>query len=145
MREQTYDTPKLLHPEWIGGNQVWVETSDTPGRLAHKLQHGDPAKGWEGDPRLVLSYHAERDQWEILRFEADGTYRLVARKPPGQMLDDRIIDELVARDTRRGFDIARHIYDHNARLEREQEDAQVETLMESWDRFRHAARKEGLA
>src|SRR5215471_3502003 len=139
MREA--DATGLVHPEWINGMPVWTD-DDSVGRLVDKLQKGDPSRGWEGDPRLVVAYNKPADQWEVWRREHDDQYRLVARKPPGSPLDDRIIDHLIAHDTRRGFDVGRHVIEHNERLRREKRNVALEEVAAGWDKLKFYARKE---
>lgn len=82
------------------------------------LYQGAPALGWEADPRLCL-YKNDRDQAVILvRLEADGEYRLVIRRDAttderlfasesllGLQSIHRLIQRLIAHDSRRGFDV----------------------------------------
>jgi hypothetical protein len=115
VREQTYLPGQLAHPELMpNGSLVWVD-GDSVGELVDRLQRGSPAHGWEGDPRLVVTYHAGHDQWEVWRYEADGQYRLVAPLgPPGCPIDvERAIVGLMEMDRRRGFDAGAHLVAHN--------------------------------
>lgn len=114
MREQTYST--LTHPEWVDGNRLWKDPSVTD--LIDRLHNGDPTRGWEGDPRLAIYYIAQTKQWELMRLEADGEYRRVAVSKPGVPLSPTIIDELVARDVRRGFNLAETVNQSNDRIKR---------------------------
>lgn len=83
-------------PGMGGGSRI------TEAEIVDKLNHGDPALGWEGDPRLAL--YQEGDVWVLYRLEADGELRPVMRSKPGLPLDERIIIRLVEQDQRRGFD-----------------------------------------
>lgn len=133
----------IIHPVALGDRVLWSEDGTTPGDLQNKLRFGDSVRGWEGDPALVLSYRADVDQWEVLRFGDDGTYRVVARKPPGVALDDRVIDELVQRDTQRGFDVGRYIEQANEGVRRAALDRQAEAIREDvGPRIEHHLRKE---
>jgi hypothetical protein len=67
--------------------------------LIDKLHHGDPVRGWEGDPRLAVYWAPPC--WELWRLEHDGEYRIVWRGAPGTPFDERLIDMLCAWDRRR--------------------------------------------
>jgi hypothetical protein len=89
----------LSHPEWVNGRRLWF---DGPMRdLIHKLHHGDPVRGWEGDPNLAVYWDQPSERWEVHRLEDDGEYRLVCRSGAGIPFDERLIDALLAWDRRR--------------------------------------------
>jgi hypothetical protein len=135
------DTPeRLWHPEWNAGMRYWTDGSVEA--VMRKVQHGDPVKGWEGDPRLALYAHDEGEGrvWELCRLEHDGQYRLVARSQPGVPFDDRIVDELIARDRRRGFDVDQAVVAANERRDREAADRAADLDAETGDRLAHALR-----
>jgi hypothetical protein len=98
----------LIHPEWVGDRHVWVDAD-----VLRKIQFGDPTKGWEGDIDLAVYWNPHCDSFELMRWE-NGDYSLVARQKPGVVFDERIIEELVARDMRRKD---RH-FDLHAEVER---------------------------
>jgi hypothetical protein len=66
-----------------------------------KIQHGDPIRGWEGDPRLCVYYNGDTDRFELWRLEDDNEYRIVCRSTPGTPFDERVIDALVGWDRHR--------------------------------------------
>ncbi|MEE9125354.1 MAG: hypothetical protein V3U14_12825 [candidate division NC10 bacterium] len=94
------------------------------------LREGKPELGWEGDPDLHLVLH-RLGHWELFRHEpAPGfpdQYRIVAKAPTGQQLNEgainKLIRSLVDRDTRRPGNDAMAQLDaidrHNERLEAE--------------------------
>jgi hypothetical protein len=88
-REQS-SSVGLLHPEWVDGRRLWMDTVMRD--IIHKLHHGDPVKGWEGDPNLAVYWNGEAELWELWRLEHDGEYRMVCRSTPGTPFDDRLID-----------------------------------------------------
>ena len=98
----------LAHPEWVDGKRLWTD----PGirSIVDKLHNGDPALGWEGDPRLALYFEPEpgsdEGRWVLYRMEHDNVMRPIMRSRPGMELDERMILHLMAHDTRRGFDPA---------------------------------------
>lgn len=100
VREISYEPGELVFPSTSGGRDHW--TSPEVERIVHKMHHGDPTIGWEGDPRLAL-YH-DRDCWVLERLEADGQMRPVCRSKPGLALDERLLIRLMEHDHRRGFD-----------------------------------------
>lgn len=116
MRELTYTSTQIAHPEWVDGRRLWLDPEVRD--VVSRLRDGDPTRGWEGDPRLALYFIPGSRQWELMRLEADGEYRTVARSKPGAKLTPAIIDELVARDVRRGFDLKKSIDTHNSRVRR---------------------------
>ena len=140
MRE---DTPtSLLHPEWVGGRRLWMESAMSS--LIDKLHHGDPVRGWEGDPRLAVYWNPPC--WEIMRLEADGQYRMVCRSGAGVPFDERLIDALVAHDRQRngGRDwLHRRIVEHNERINADRQAAKREYVAEEvGPRLHHALRSE---
>lgn len=126
MREATLTN--LVHPEFVDGRQLWIEP-DVAGVL-HRLHYGDPTKGWEGDPRLAVYYDPRAKVWELTRYEADGQYRLVARSKPGVRFNESLIDALVARDVRRGFDPHKHIVSVNEGINRKRSAQMQEYIAE---------------
>jgi len=98
-REITLE-PGFVHPQVVDGRTLWMDSGLR--NLIDKLHNGDPALGWEGDPRLAL--YMEGDTWVLSRYEADGTYRDVCKSRPGLALDERLIVRLMEHDMRRGFD-----------------------------------------
>jgi hypothetical protein len=92
------ETPQgLLHPEWVAGRKLWMDSAMST--LIDKLHYGDPVRGWEGDPRLAVYWNPP--VWEVMRYEADGQYRMVCRSKPGVPFDERLIDALVEHDRQR--------------------------------------------
>ena len=102
MREMDLGTG-FIHPQVVNGRSLWMDSGLTT--LIDKLQNGDPALGWEGDPRLAL-FMDEGDRWVLSRLEADGEYRDICKSRPGLPLDERLIMRLMEHDGRRGFDPA---------------------------------------
>ena len=101
----------LTHPQTLqDGSVVFLESG-----IREKLQGGDPALGWEGDPNLEV-YAGPENRLYVWRKEDDGQYRLVARSAPGVGLDERLIRGLLSRDTRRGYDPAKAVISHNEKL-----------------------------
>lgn len=87
--------------------------------LLDRLQNGDQTRGWEGDPRFTLAWNRQEQRWELWRRENDEQYRLFARSKPDHPFPVDIIDEIVAHDTRRGYDPKRDIDAHNSAVDRE--------------------------
>lgn len=129
----------LVHPTTVDGNSLWMapEVED----IVHALHYGDATLGWEGDPRLAL-YRTSDNRWELWRLEEDGEYRRFMRSKPNARLDNRLIMELVAHDTRRGFDAHTSISGHNARLEKERDEKLQAVTTEALEKVYHAARKD---
>jgi hypothetical protein len=135
------ETPKsLLHPEWVGGRRLWMESAMAS--LIDKLHHGDPVRGWEGDPRLAVYWVPPC--WEIMRLEADGQYRTVCRSAAGVPFDERLIDALVAHDRQRHtVGLHERITAHNERTEARHRAVLDERITEDIaPRLRHALRGE---
>lgn len=117
MPEQRESTARgIIHPEWVEGRRIWTDSAmaDT----IHKLHHGDPTKGWEGDPRLAVYWNPPR--FELWRLETDEEYRIVCRSNPGVPFDDRVIDSLVAWDVRRRTkNLHDSVVEHNSKIDAE--------------------------
>lgn len=141
LREET--VTGLIHPETIAGRVVWSQSGTSPGDLADKLRYGDPTRGWEGDERMALCFSPEDDRWEVWRLDHD-KYHLVAVKPADQPLDERIIDHLIARDTRRGFDPIKAVEANNDKVVAARREATAAEFAQNLDKLRYYARKEGL-
>ena len=143
-REITYASSQVLHPEYRGSARLWQdpEVSD----IVHKLHHGDPTLGWEGDPRLAL--YLERgpagQQWVLERLERDGKYRRVCRAKPGVALDNSLIMHLVAHDMRRKKEneFLEQIDKVNAQVERAEQAAAEEKMQEAFERVVYALDKD---
>lgn len=140
-REETLSG--FIHPETIAGRVVWSDSSTSPGQLADKLRFGDPTRGWEGDERLALCFEPELERWEVWRLDHN-SYHLVAVKPADQPLDERIIDRLMAHDSRRGFNIGNAVVANNEAVSASRARAAEEERTELFDQLRFHARKEGL-
>lgn len=123
------------------GASVIVDTT-VMNDLLQRLQHGDPTRGWEGDPRLSLAYNRPEDRWELWRWEWDGEYRLVMRSKPGHPIPLDVIDQLVLMDRNRGFDVSQYVRDHNERVDREQEYQFSERMGPKYEKLQWALRKD---
>lgn len=134
----------LLHPEHVAGRRLWMDSAMTD--LIHKLHHGDPVRGWEGDEALAVYWNPDHQVWEIMRLEDDNQYRLVLRSRPGVPFDERVIDKLCEWDTRRHQrDLHREISDHNERVDAEKRAGFSEYIREeAAPRLHHALVKDGV-
>jgi hypothetical protein len=126
MREQTHAA--LTHPEWVNGRRLWRDGAVND--IIRRIHHGDPTRGWEGDPRLEVYFDGDTRQWELWRLEHDNTYRRVVYSDPGGQLDTSIIDWLVAHDTRRGYDPHRELVATNTDVKRRRSDTFHEWVRE---------------
>lgn len=136
------DQSSLSHPEWVNGRRLWLDA--TMRDLIHKLHHGDPVIGWEGDERLGVYWDEPNERWEIWRLEDDGQYRLVCRSPRRSVFDERVLWDLCRWDRqRRRTSLADETIEHNQRLKRERT-AETDLYMteEVVPRLRHAILKE---
>ena len=111
-------TALIEHPEWVEGRRLWLDASMRD--VIHKLHHGSPEKGWDGDPRLEVYFNAPEQRWELWRLEDDNVYRMVCRSQPGVPFDERLIEQLVAWDRRR-FKKSLHdqIVERNEKVDRD--------------------------
>lgn len=141
-REETVSG--LVHPEMIAGRVVWSESGTSPGQLADKLRFGDPTRGWEGDERLALCFNDEATRWEVWRLD-NATYHLVATRDADLPLDERVIDHLIARDARRGFNVAKHIEANNESIDAAKARRNDDMMAERVERLRFEVRKAGVA
>lgn len=140
-REETING--LIHPETIGSRTVWSQAGTSPGDLADKLRFGDPTRGWEGDERLALCFNDDDNLWEVWRLDHN-TYHLVARRSADQPLDERVIDLIMSRDTRRHPDALQQLYKRNEAIDKAKEQKSLETMLEATERTRFEIRKAGL-
>ncbi len=91
------------------------------------LYSGDPANGWEGDDRLCM-YSGPESRYHLFRLEWDGQYRLVCRSKPfgiGMMGPEgvqKLIRELIAKDSRRGVNVGEAAIAHNEAIDRDRDD-----------------------
>lgn len=100
------------------GASILVD-KDAMDHLLDRLQNGDPALGWEGDPRFVLAWNRVDRRWELWRREHDEEYRLFARSKVDHPFPVNIIQEIMAHDVRRGFDPKAYVDAHNAAVDAE--------------------------
>jgi hypothetical protein len=134
----------LTKPEDLDGRRVWQDPGFAD--MLHKLQCGDPTKGWEGDPRMFMARSADLTRWELWRLEDDGVERMVCRSAPGVPFDERLIERLVATDRRRFkkslFDQIKDQNDkHEASIKAENDTYIAEEVA---PRLKWAAKKDGL-
>jgi len=132
----------LAHPEWVAGRRLWM---DTPMRdLIHRVRHGDPVKGWEGDDRLGLYWNGPDERFELWRLEDDGQYRFVCRSGPGVGFDERVIDALIGMDRqRRRVSVHDEIVANNTAVEAANEAQMNEWVAEEMaPRLHHAFRED---
>ena len=77
--------------------------------LSRRIYEGDPTLGWEGDPDLMLCFHAITNKWELLRHSPlrgdPDRYVVEVSGPVGQDINEEAINlmimGLVARSTNR--------------------------------------------
>lgn len=134
------DASGLVHPEYVDGRRLWFDGAMWD--LIRKLHDGDPTRGWEGDPRLAVYYDGPADRWEVMRYEHDGTYRMVCRSKPGVPFDERLIDALVAHDRNRGVSPHELVDAHNRRIAAEHQRQRDDVAVETAERLRFALRGE---
>ena len=131
----------LTHPEWVNGRRLWIEGPMSD--VIDKLNNGDPAKGWEGDPNLAVYYIPESERWEILRLEETGRYELVCRSKPGVPFHDGVIDMLMTRDQKyRKLDLHQEVVEHNEAMRAAEEREFDERMTEFAERFAYGVRKD---
>lgn len=127
----------MLQPEWHNGMQRWV--APEVAEIMDKLQNGDPALGWEGDPFLDM-YH-DGDCWYLCRHE-HGTVEPIIRSRPGMKLDHRLIEFLVTHDAQRGYNVVDDVLRQNEQWERSRMQAADEAISEVSDRLAFNLRKD---
>jgi len=91
----------------IGRSKLFLVDDTDP--VLKPIWEGEPTLGWSGDERLRLYFCVGRAAWELVRYEADGQFRIVTR-----FLEDtqtratdmvaKLIVWLIGHDSRRGFD-----------------------------------------
>lgn len=111
----------LIHPEHVNGRRLWIDPAMQD--IIHKIRFGDSTRGWEGDESLAVFWNDTLKCFELMRFEPSELvedYSLVARLKPGARFDERILDELVARDMHRKdryFSLAEQVERHNQAID----------------------------
>jgi hypothetical protein len=133
----------LSHPTWVDGRRLWIDGAMQD--LIHKLHHGDPTIGWEGDERLAVYFNDDTKCWEVMRLEDDGIYRLVARSKPGVTFDERFLVRLCETDRqRRKVSLHDEIVATNEAIDQRRQDQLDEYVAEEVaPRLRHAILKDG--
>jgi len=116
MREVTLSRQQIQHPEVVNGKTLWIAPEVK--EILDRLQLGDPALGWEGDPRLAL--FREDGRWVLQRLEHDDVYRIVCRSKPGLKLDGSLILHLMAHDMKKktAEQVLAEIDSHNDAIEK---------------------------
>lgn len=134
----------LSTPDFLDGRRVWQDPGFAD--MLHKLQCGDPTKGWAGDPMMFMMKSMDGTRWELWRLEDDGVERMVCRSAPGIPFDERLIEQLVATDRRRFkkslFDQIKEKNDRHEAAVRSENDTYI--AEEVAPRLRWAAKKDGL-
>lgn len=143
MRETEFKASE--HPDFMLSHAAVLTDKRAMDDLIEKLQGGDQTRGWEGDPRLVIAFNKSESRWELWRREHDEQYRLLARSHPGLPFPHSIIDELVERDTRRGFDVKQYVDQHNAHVDLQKEQTLSEAMGPRFERLRWALLKDDKA
>lgn len=129
----------IYHPQYMPDGSVIEIDSE----IVDRLHNGDSAKGWEGDPNLVLTWHRGEGRFELWRLEDDGEYRMVMRGRPGmRILDGGIIDFLVAHDTRRGYNPYADAVRHNLAREAHAAEQRDGAIAEVADKLHWALKKD---
>lgn len=145
MREHTLG--KVKHPEFLR-----LAPWDTDVRelvedpVADKIAKGDPIFGWEGDDRLALYINRTLGEWQLVRLESDGQYRITTTVPGirrGFDVVAGLVLWLVESDVRRGFNPHLAIVEHQVKKERAKEAATDEFEQEAAERVVHGLIKDG--
>lgn len=138
---------RVKHPEWLrfgDGDTDSRQLIDDP--VADRLWKGDAVLGWEGDDRLALYVNYTRAQYELVRLEADGKYR-VSLAAPGFYGGVRVVAEFIIKfmehDTRRGYDPYLDVVAKNTQIEMENARKAKELDYEMLDRVGTALKKDG--
>lgn len=129
----------IVHPEVVDGRGIWLDPEVQD--ILDKIQQGDPALGWEGDPRLAL-YRSEDGRWELWRLEHDDVMRPFCVSRPGLALDERLILRLVEHDARRGADPGQKVDAVNAAVQRERDGQASERVYAAAEKLHWALKKD---
>lgn len=108
-----------------------------------RLAYGDATVGWIGDPRLAVYWN--NGHLEIMRQMPNGSMKMIARSPYGcNTLDTGLLRWLAEHDSqsRRAYNVADDIDQHNAKVDRANEDAMNEQIAEAADRLAFALKRE---
>lgn len=121
LRENAAGT--VTHPDTLNlGDEPLSRVDPVAYPYLSLLTDGDPANGWEGDARLCM-YQGPEARYFLLRLERDEVYRVVCRSKPfgiGMMGPEgvqKLVRELIARDTRRGVDLGAETITHNQKID----------------------------
>lgn len=109
--------------------------------LLDRLHNGDPTKGWEGDTALFLAFNRPSQRWELWRQEG-GESSLVGRSKPGHPFPSNLIEELVARDVRRGFKPWESVDAHNRAVDAQRQYEQEQRMGPAIDKLAWALAKD---
>lgn len=107
--------------------------------IAQRVQKGDATLGWEGDPRMHVSYVPATQRWEVWRLGEDGRDRLVKTWHPSQW-DQRVLRFLAEHDSRH-VDVVARMDKENEKLEREREEKFTQAVAEAAEYARHASER----
>lgn len=113
----------LQYPEYLANGELVLIDGD----LLDKLRYGDPISGWEGDPNMNLWYNNHDDRIYLSTFDGAGEEYVVCRSPIGKRtVDMNLLDMLVRRDPKRGYNIAEDIEKDNEAVIEKRESANAE-------------------
>lgn len=127
-------TVTVDHPQTLAdGDMVKVGTALYP--YLTLLYDGDAPNGWAGDTRLCF-YLGPEGRYYLYRLEHDGVYRMVCRSAPfgvgmmGQEGVQKLIRELISKDSHRGVDVGAETIAHNVKLDSDRDKAFNELIDE---------------
>ena len=140
----------LSQPRYLPDGRVLFVEGDVLD-IGRRLNEGDATRGWEGDPTMRLvrasstsSGSGETWWWEVWRdSETDGEPYCCLRSKPFAALDARIIDLIVAADSRKR-DVVAEVHTHNERILRDRQAAADERMEEANDKLLWGLRKDGV-
>lgn len=146
MREHTLG--KVKHPEFLRLSPWDTDVRElVEDPVADKLAKGDPIFGWEGDDRLALYINRTLGEWQLVRLESDGQYRITTTVPGirrGHDVVAGLVLWLVESDVRRGFDPHLAVVTHAVKRERAKESAFDDFEAEAAERLAHGLAKDGV-
>lgn len=129
--------------------QVFDPRQAIADRLIEPIRKGKPELGWPGDPALALAFNRIEQRWELWEELADGKYRLVAKGPIGQEINEesinRLILKLIEMDTHRpgnsAADMVERVLKHNEKVDAEQTEAAADATADALAKFYYEAGK----
>lgn len=115
----------------------WVEIDERVLDISRRIREGDEL--WRGDPNMRLFYNPMTKEYEVTALDAHGTEYVAISTPH---CGTNILIQLSRTDWQRGSAVYKEFRANAEKADRDRKARARDARMESFDRLRHAVKKE---